>query len=183
MAAILKGKCQDTTMGLTPLAGVPMGTRCGDIDAGVVQFLCNTYGWSVDECLNVLNKKSGVLGISGVSSDFRDLADGAANGNENCALALDKFAYEVAKYVGAYAAALNGLDVLTFTAGVGENDAGTRAAICQYLGYLGVKIDAEANSKRGFENCISTADSKVQVWVIPTNEELMIAQDTAELVK
>ena len=183
MAAIKDGKCQDTTMGLTPLAGVPMGTRCGDIDAGVVQFLCNTYGWTVDECLNVLNKKSGVLGISGVSSDFRDLADGAKNGNENCALALDKFAYEVAKYVGAYAAALNGLDVLTFTAGVGENDGATRAAICEYLGYLGVKIDPEKNAQRGFENCISTPDSKVQVWVIPTNEELMIAQDTAELAK
>ena len=183
MAAIKNGKCQDTTMGLTPLAGVPMGTRSGDIDAGVVQFLCNTYGWTVDECLNVLNKKSGVLGISGVSSDFRDLADGAKNGNENCALALDKFAYEVAKYVGAYAAALNGLDVLTFTAGVGENDGATRAAICEYLGYLGVKIDAEANAKRGAEIKISTEDSKVQVWVIPTNEELMIAQDTAELAK
>ena len=183
MAAIKNGKCQDTTMGLTPLAGVPMGTRSGDIDAGVVQFLCNTYGWDVNECLNVLNKKSGVLGISGVSSDFRDLAAGAENGNENCALALDKFAYEVAKYVGAYAAALNGLDVLTFTAGVGENDGATRAAICEYLGYLGVKIDAEANKKRGAEIKISTEDSKVQVWVIPTNEELMIAQDTAELVK
>ena len=183
MAAIKNGKCQDTTMGLTPLAGVPMGTRSGDIDAGVVQFLCNTYGWDVNECLNVLNKKSGVLGISGVSSDFRDLADGAKNGNENCALALDKFAYEVAKYVGAYAAALNGLDVLTFTAGVGENDGATRAAICEYLGYLGVKIDPEKNAQRGFENKISTEDSKVQVWVIPTNEELMIAQDTAELAK
>ena len=183
MAAIKDGKCQDTTMGLTPLAGVPMGTRSGDIDAGVVQFLCNTYGWDVNECLNVLNKKSGVLGISGVSSDFRDLADGAKNGNENCALALDKFAYEVAKYVGAYAAALNGLDVLTFTAGVGENDAATRAAVCEYLGYLGVKIDPEKNAQRGFENKISAEDSKVQVWVIPTNEELMIAQDTAELAK
>ncbi len=183
MAAIKDGKCQDTTMGLTPLAGVPMGTRSGDLDVGVAQFLCNKYGWSIDECLNVLNKKSGVLGISGVSSDFRDLADGAKNGNENCALALDKFAYEVAKYVGAYAAALNGLDVLTFTAGVGENDGATRAAICEYLGYLGVKIDPERNAKRGFENRISTDDSKVQVWVIPTNEELMIAQDTAELVK
>ena len=183
LCAIKDGKCQDTTMGLTPLAGVPMGTRCGDIDAGVVQFLCNTYGWDVNECLNVLNKKSGVLGISGVSSDFRDLAAGAENGNENCALALDKFAYEVAKYVGAYAAALNGLDVLTFTAGVGENDGATRAAVCEYLGYLGVKIDAEANKKRGAEIKISTEDSKVQVWVIPTNEELMIAQDTAELVK
>ena len=183
MAAIKNGKCQDTTMGLTPLAGVPMGTRSGDIDAGVVQFLCNTYGWDVNECLNVLNKKSGVLGISGVSSDFRDLADGAKNGNENCALALDKFAYEVAKYVGAYAAALNGLDVLTFTAGVGENDGATRAAVCEYLGYLGVKIDPEMNAKRGSEIKISTEDSKVQVWVIPTNEELMIAQDTAELAK
>ena len=183
MAAILNGKCQDTTMGLTPLAGVPMGTRCGDIDAGVVQFLCNTYGWSVDECLNVLNKKSGVLGMSGISSDFRDLENAANEGNADAALAREKFAYEVAKYVGAYAAALNGLDVLTFTAGVGENDGGIRAAVCEYLGYLGVKIDADANKKRGFENCISTPDSKVQVWVIPTNEELMIAQDTADLVK
>ena len=183
MAAILNGKCQDTTMGLTPLAGVPMGTRCGDIDAGVVQFLCNTYGWDVNECLNVLNKKSGVLGISGVSSDFRDLENGAKEGNADCALARDKFAYEVAKYVGAYAAALNGLDVLTFTAGVGENDGGIRAAVCEYLGFLGVKIDPEKNAQRGFENKISTEDSKVQVWVIPTNEELMIAQDTAELAK
>ena len=183
MAAILNGKCQDTTMGLTPLAGVPMGTRCGDIDAGVVQFLCNTYGWTVDECLNVLNKKSGVLALSGnLSSDFRDLENGAKDGNADAALARDKFAYEVAKYVGAYAAALNGLDVLTFTAGVGENDGLIRAAVCEYLGFLGVKIDAEANKKRGFENKISTEDSKVQVWVIPTNEELMIAQDTAELV-
>jgi len=183
MAAILNGKCQDTTMGLTPLAGVPMGTRCGDIDAGVVQFLCNTYNWTVDECLNVLNKKSGVLGMSGVSSDFRDLENGANEGNADCALAREKFAYEVAKYVGAYAAALNGLDVLTFTAGVGENDHAIRADVCKYLSYLGVKIDEEANKKRGFENKISTEDSKVQVWVIPTNEELMIAQDTAELVK
>ena len=170
-------------MGLTPLCGVPMGTRCGDIDAGVVQFLCNTYGMDINECMNVLNKKSGVLGISGVSSDFRDLAEGAKNGNEDCALALEKFAYEVAKYVGAYAAALNGLDVLTFTAGVGENDAGTRAAVSEYLGFLGVKIDPELNAQRGKEMKISTPDSKVQVWVIPTNEELMIAQDTAELVR
>ena len=170
-------------MGLTPLAGVPMGTRSGDIDAGVVQFLCNTYGWDVNECLNVLNKKSGVLGISGVSSDFRDLEDGAKNGNEACQLALDKFAYEVAKYVGAYAAALNGIDVLTFTAGVGENGISNRAAICEYLGYLGIKIDPERNNVRGKEALISTDDSKVQVWVVPTNEELMIARDTAELVK
>ena len=182
MAAILNGKCQDTTMGLTPLAGVPMGTRCGDIDGGVIQFLCNKYDYTVDECLNILNKKSGVLGMSGVSSDFRDLEDGAKKGNADCQLALDKFAYEVAKYVGAYAAALNGIDVLTFTAGVGENDCNVRARVCEYLGFLGVKIDPELNSKRGKEMVISTPDSKVQVWVIPTNEELMIAQDTAELV-
>ncbi len=183
MAAILNGKCQDTTMGLTPLAGVPMGTRSGDIDGGVIQFLCNKYGYTVDECLNILNKKSGVLGLSGVSSDFRDLEDGAKKGNDDCQLALDKFAYEVAKYVGAYAAALNGIDVLTFTAGVGENGISNGAAICEYLGYLGIKIDPERNNVRGKEALISTDDSKVQVWVVPTNEELMIARDTAELVK
>ena len=182
MSAVKDGKCQDTTMGLTPLAGVPMGTRSGDIDAAVVQFICNKYGMSVDECLNMLNKKSGMLAMSGVSSDFRDLEDGAKNGNEDCALARDKFCYEVAKYVGAYAAALNGIDVLTFTAGVGENDCAVRAAVCEYLGFLGVKIDPELNGKRGKEMCISTPDSAVQVWVVPTNEELMIAQDTAELV-
>ena len=183
MSAIKDGKCQDTTMGLSPLAGVPMGTRCGDIDACVVQFICNKYNMSVDDCLNMLNKKSGMLALSGVSSDFRDLEDGAANGNENCRLALDKFAYEVAKYVGAYAAALNGLDVLTFTAGVGENGPETRQAICNYLAFMGVKLDHEKNQARGKEVMISTPDSKVQVWVVPTNEELMIAQDTAELVK
>ena len=183
MSAVKDGKCQDTTMGLTPLAGVPMGTRSGDIDAAVVQFICNKYNMSVDECLNMLNKKSGMLGISGVSSDFRDLEDGAKNGNEACALAREKFCYEVAKYVGAYAAALNGIDVLTFTAGVGENDVGVRAAICEYLGFMGVKIDPELNGNRGKEMVISTPDSKVQVWIVPTNEELMIAQDTADLVK
>ena len=183
MSAIKDGKCQDTTMGLTPLAGVPMGTRSGDIDPAVVQFLCNKYGYSVDECLNILNKKSGMLAVSGVSSDFRDLEDGAKKGNEDCALARDKFAYEVAKYVGAYAAALNGIDVLTFTAGVGENDVNIRAAVCEYLGFMGVKIDPELNGKRGKEMMISAPDSKVQVWVVPTNEELMIAKDTADLVK
>ena len=184
MSAVKDGKCQDTTMGLTPLAGVPMGTRSGDIDAAVVQFLCNKYGYSVDECLNILNKKSGVLALSeNLSSDFRDLENGAKDGNEACALAREKFCYEVAKYVGAYAAAMNGIDVLTFTAGVGENDGGVRAGVCEYLGFLGVKIDPELNSKRGKEMVISTPDSKVQVWVVPTNEELMIAQDTAELVK
>ena len=182
MSAIKDGKCQDTTMGLTPLAGVPMGTRSGDIDAAVVQFICNKYNMSVDECLNMLNKKSGVLAISGVSSDFRDLENGAEAGNENCKLAREKFCYEVAKYVGAYAAAMNGIDVLTFTAGVGENDALVRADVCAYLGYLGVKLDPELNKTRS-ESKISAADSKVEVWVVPTNEELMIAQDTAELVK
>ena len=182
LSAIKDGKCQDTSMGLSPLAGVPMGTRSGDIDACVVQFICNKYGMSVDDCLTMLNKKSGVLAISGVSSDFRDLGDGAAKGNEDCQLALDKFAYEVAKYVGSYAAALNGIDVLTFTAGVGENDPATRAAICEYLGFMGVKIDPAKNNVRGKECVISADDSKVQVWVVPTNEELMIAQDTAELV-
>jgi len=182
MAAIKDGKCQDTTMGLSPLAGVPMGTRSGDIDACVVQFICNKYGMTPDECLNMLNKKSGMLAISGVSSDFRDLEDGAKKGNEDCALARDKFAYEVAKYVGAYAAALNGLDVITFTAGVGENDVNIRKAVCEYLGFMGVKIDPELNGNRGKEMKISTPDSAVEVWIVPTNEELMIAQDTAELV-
>ena len=183
MSAIKDGKCVDTTMGLSPLAGVPMGTRSGDIDACVVQFICNKYNMSVDECLNMLNKKSGVLGLSdGLSSDFRDLEAGAEQGNEACKLALEKFYYEVAKYVGAYAAALNGIDVLTFTAGVGENGITTRQAVCDYLGFMGVKIDPEKNKIRGKETLISTPDSKVQVWIIPTNEELMIAQDTAELV-
>ena len=182
LSAVKDGKCMDTSMGLSPLAGVPMGTRSGDIDACVVQFICNKYGMSVDECLNMLNKKSGVLALSGVSSDFRDLEAGAANGNEECVLALEKFYYEVAKYIGSYAAALNGIDVLTFTAGVGENGPSTRATICSYLEFMGVKIDPEKNNIRGKEALISTPDSKVQVWVIPTNEELMIAQDTAELV-
>ena len=183
MSAIKDGKCVDTTMGLSPLAGVPMGTRSGDIDACVVQFICNKYGMSVDDCLTMLNKKSGVLALSdGLSSDFRDLEAGADQGNEACKLALEKFYYEVAKYVGAYAAALNGIDVLTFTAGVGENGVTTRQAVCDYLGFMGVKIDPEKNKIRGKETLISTPDSKVQVWVIPTNEELMIAQDTAELV-
>ena len=183
MSAVKDGKCMDTTMGLSPLAGVPMGTRSGDIDACVVQFICNKYNMSVDDCLNMLNKKSGVLGLSnGLSSDFRDLENGAAEGNEACQLALEKFYYEVAKYVGAYAAALNGIDVLTFTAGVGENGQLTRQGVCDYLEFMGVKLDPEKNKIRGKEMLISTPDSKVQVWVIPTNEELMIAQDTAELV-
>ena len=177
MSAVKDGKCQDTSMGLTPLAGVPMGTRSGDLDAAVVQFIMNKYGMSADECLNMLNKKSGVLALSGVSSDFRDIEGEAEKGNEDCQLALDKFAYEVRKYIGSYSAALGGLDCLVFTAGVGENSASMRARICEGLEYLGVKIDPEKNTVRGKEAIISADDSKVTVWVIPTNEELMIAQD------
>ncbi len=182
LSAVKDGKCQDTSMGLTPLAGVPMGTRSGDIDPAVVQFVMNKYGMSADECLNMLNKKSGVLALSGVSSDFRDIENGAEEGNENCALALDKFAYEVRKYIGSDAAALGGPDCLVFTAGVGENSASMRARICEGLEFLGVKLDPEKNNTRGKEAIISADDAKVTVWVIPTNEELMIAQDTAALV-
>ncbi|MBR3544676.1 MAG: acetate kinase [Oscillospiraceae bacterium] len=182
VSASVDGKCVDTSMGLTPLAGVPMGTRSGDCDPALLQFIMNKYGYNVDEMLNILNKKSGVLGISGVSSDFRDLDDAADNGNERARLALDKFAYEVKKYIGAYAAALGGVDMLTFTAGVGENSASMRANICEGLEYLGVKLDPELNKLRGDERKISAADSKVDVYVIPTNEELMIARDTLELV-
>ena len=184
LSAVAHGKCQDTSMGLSPLAGVPMGTRAGDIDTCVAQFIMNKYGMSADECLTMLNKKSGVLALSnGVSSDFRDLDDAAAEGNEAAQLALDKFAYEVRKYIGAYAAALGGLDCLVFTAGVGENSASMRASICEGLEFLGVKLDPEKNKIRGEEVCISTDDSKVKVWIIPTNEELMIAQDTAALTR
>jgi len=182
LSAVAGGKCQDTSMGLTPLAGVPMGTRSGDLDAAVVQFIMNKYNMSADECLNMLNKKSGVMALSGVSSDFRDIEDGADQGSEDCQLALDKFAYEVRKYVGSYAAALGGLDCLVFTAGVGENSPETRERVCSDLEFLGIKLDPEKNKVRGKEMRISTEDSKVAVWVIPTNEELMIAQDTAELV-
>ena len=184
LSAIKDGKCMDTSMGLSPLAGVPMGTRSGDIDACVVQFICNKYGMSVDDCLTMLNKKSGVLALSdGISSDFRDLDKAAEEGNEAAQLALDKFAYEVRKYIGAYTAALGGLDCLVFTAGVGENSASMRASICEGLECLGVKLDAEKNKTRGEEAVISADDSKVKVWVIPTDEELMIAQDTAALCK
>ncbi len=184
LAAILDGKCQDTSMGLSPLCGVPMGTRAGDLDNTVLQYICKNYGKTVDEVMTILNKKSGVLALSGgVSSDFRDLEAGAAEGNEKCKLALEKFAYEVKKYIGAYAAALGGVDVLVFTAGVGENGVLMRSMICEGLEFLGVKLDAEKNKLRGDERIISADDSKVKVWVIPTNEELMIAQDTAELAK
>ena len=184
LCAIQNGQSVDTSMGLAPLCGVPMGTRVGDVDTTVAQFIADNYGKTIDEVLTILNKKSGVYALSGgVSSDFRDLEAGANEGNEKCRLALDKFAYEVKKYIGSYAAALGGLDVLVFTAGIGENDAATRASICEGMEWLGIKLDPEKNKLRGKERVISAADSKVQVWVIPTDEELMIAQDTAELAK
>ena len=183
LSAVKDGKCQDTSMGLSPLAGVPMGTRAGDIDTCVAQFIMNKYNMSADDCLTMLNKKSGVLALSdGISSDFRDLDAAAEKGNEAAQLALDKFAYEVRKYIGAYAAALGGVDCIVFTAGVGENSKSSRKAIAEYFGYLGVTIDDEANSKRGEDIMISTPDSKVKVFVIPTNEELVIARDTKDIV-
>ena len=181
IAAIKGGQCVDTSMGFTPLVGLPMGTRCGDLDNGVLQFLMNKYGYNIDEMLNILNKKSGVLGVSGVSSDFRDLENAAAEGNDRAQLALDMFDYWVAKVVGSYAAAMNGVDAIVFTAGVGENAASTRAGIASYLTYLGAEMDQEENKKRG-EHKVSTADSKVAMWVIPTDEELVIAQDTKAIV-
>ena len=183
MSAVLNGKCQDTTMGLTPLAGVPMGTRSGDIDAAVVQFLCNKYGYSVDECLNILNKKSGVLAISGVSSDFRDLENAGKEGNERASLAVDMFNYGVKKLIGSYAAAMGGVDAIIFTAGVGENSKSQRMEIASGLEFMGVKMCEKANDIRGEEAVISAADSKVKVLLIPTNEELMIAMDTMNIVK
>ena len=183
ISASIGGKCVDTSMGLTPLEGLIMGTRSGDIDAAVVQFLANNENLSVDEVLNILNKESGVLGISGVSSDFRDLSAAAEDGNERAQVALDAFIYRVAKYIGSYVAAMNGVDAIAFTGGIGENDCATRGKICEYLGYLGVNIDPENNSKRGEEMYISTPDSKVKVMVIPTNEELAIARETLALVK
>ena len=183
IAAVDGGRSVDTSMGFTPLAGLPMGTRCGDIDAGILQYLMNKYGMDIDKMLSVLNKKSGVEGLSCVSSDFRDLENAAAEGNEKAELAQKKFAYEVRKYVGAYAAAMGGVDAVIFTAGVGENDKAIRAMVCQGLDFMGLKLDGTANDVRGKETVISAADSKVKVLLIPTNEELMIAIDTAELAK
>ena len=183
ICAIDGGKSVDTSMGFTPICGLPMGTRCGDLDVGIVQFIMNKYGNSIDDVMNTLNKKSGVMGISGVSSDFRDLDNAAAEGNERAALALDVFHYWVAKVVGSYAFAMNGVDAIIFTAGIGENSKATRAAICEYFTFLGCAVDAESNSKRGEEIFISTPDSKVKLIVIPTNEELVIARDTQEIVK
>ena len=182
ICAVDGGKCVDTSMGFTPLVGLPMGTRCGDLDPGVMQYLMHKYGYDIDEMLNILNKKSGVQGISGVSSDFRDLDAAAESGNERAKLALDMFAYWVAKVAGSYVAAMNGVDAIVFTAGVGENSKETRSAICEYFGYLDVSIDEAANAKRGEDIMISTPDSKVKVFVIPTNEELVIARDTKAII-
>ena len=182
VSAVDGGKSVDTSMGFTPLAGVPMGTRSGDLDAGILEYLMNKYGYDMKKMMNVLNKESGVLGISGVSSDFRDIETAAEQGNQRAALALEAFQYSVKKLVGAYAAAMGGVDAIVFTAGVGENDGNTRMAIASGLEFMGVKMDAEANNVRGKEAVISAADSKVKVLVIPTNEELMIARDTAEIV-
>ena len=181
IAAVDGGKSVDTSMGFTPLAGLPMGTRCGDIDAGILQYLMNKYGMDIDQMLNVLNKKSGVEGLSLVGSDFRDLEKAAENGDQKAELARKKFSYEVRKYVGAYAAAMGGVDAVIFTAGVGENDHGIRELVCEGLGYMGLELDKAANNVRGKETVISAPSSKVKVLLIPTNEELMIAIDTAAL--
>ena len=182
VSASIGGKCVDTSMGLTPLEGLIMGTRSGDVDAAVVQTICNKEHIDVNECLNILNKKSGILGMSGVSNDFRDVETAADNGDHRSQVALQAFYYRVAKYIGAYTAAMNGVDAIAFTAGVGENSATTRKAVCEYLGYLGITIDDAENAKRGENTVISTADSKVKVMVIPTNEELAIARETKRLV-
>lgn len=184
VSASIGGKCVDTSMGLTPLEGLIMGTRSGDVDPAVVQFICNKEGKTVDEVLNILNKKSGLLGMSGgVSSDYRDIKAARAEGNHLAAVAQDAFIYRIAKYIGAYTAAMNGVDAICFTAGVGENDGITRKAVCEYLGYLGVEIDDEANNVHGENAVISTPDSKVKVMLIPTNEELAIARETYALCK
>lgn len=183
ISAVQNGKCVDTSMGLTPLEGLVMGTRSGDIDPAVVQYIANKENKSVDEVLNILNKKSGVLGVSGVSSDFRDLEAASKAGNERAKVAFDAFVYRVAKYIGSYVAAMNGVDAIAFTAGLGENNGAARKMICDYLTYLGLELDDEKNQIRGEEVVISTAKSKVKVMVIPTNEELAIAMETVRLVK
>lgn len=184
VSAVQNGKCVDTSMGLTPLEGLIMGTRSGDLDPAIISFIADKESLSADEVINICNKKSGVLGLSGgLSSDFRDLGNAADEGNEKAKAALATWSYRVAKYVGAYAAAMNGVDVIAFTAGVGENNFSARAQVCEYLGYLGVTIDKDANNKRGEEVIISTPDSKTTVMVVPTNEELAIARETLRLVR
>ncbi len=184
VSAVLNGKSVDTSMGLTPLEGLVMGTRSGDIDPAILEFIAKKENLDIDGLMDVVNKKSGVYGLSGnLSSDFRDLWDAADAGNEKAKVALEVFAYRVAKYVGAYVAAMNGVDNIVFTAGIGENDHGVRELVLGYLGYLGIEIDEEANNTRGQEIMISKPGSKVNVLVIPTNEELAIARETVALLK
>jgi acetate kinase len=182
VTAVKNGKCIDTSMGFTPLDGVVMGTRCGSIDPAVVTFLINNCGMDAKEVDSLLNKKSGVAGVSGVSSDFRDLSKAASEGNDKAQLALDMFGYSVKKYIATYAAAMGGVDAIVFTGGIGENDGANRAKITSNLEYMGIKIDAEANKVRGEVKDISASDAKVKTLVIPTNEELMIALDTERLL-
>lgn len=183
ISAVKNGKCVDTSMGLTPLEGLIMGTRSGDIDPAIMEFIAHKENKSIDEIMAVLNKKSGVLGLSdNLSSDFRDLEAGHNKGDENATRTLKTYCYRVAKYIGSYVAAMNGVDVICFTAGVGENAPLVRRMVCEYLGYLGVTIDPDANGKRGEDIAISTPDSKTTVMVIPTNEELAIARETVRLV-
>ncbi|MGN0427652.1 MAG: acetate kinase [Agathobacter sp.] len=182
ISAVLNGDCVDTSMGLTPLEGLVMGTRCGDIDPSIVEFIANKENLSIGEVLNILNKKSGVQGMSRVSSDFRDLEAAFNEGNELAINAVEVFCYKVAKYIGSYVAAMNGVDAIAFTAGIGENTSFVRAKILEYLGYLGIEVDEAANGKRGEDTVISTPDSKVKVCVIPTNEELAICRETVALV-
>ena len=184
VSAVKNGKCVDTSMGLTPLEGLIMGTRSGDMDPSIVEFICKKENISVSDMVNVLNKKSGVLGLSnGLGSDFRDLEKGYNEGNAGGKRAIEGFVYRVVKYIGAYAAAMDGVDVICFTAGVGENSGFVRKKIVDRLSYLGIKLDEKANDSHGEEVAISTADSKTAVWVVPTNEELAICRDTVALVK
>lgn len=183
VCAVKNGKSVDTSMGLTPLEGLVMGTRSGDIDPAILEFIAKKEDLDIAGLMNVLNKKSGVFGLSdNLSSDFRDLTAGAANGNKPAQIALDVFCYRVAKYVGSYAAAMNGVDAIAFTAGIGENVCIVRSKVCEYLGYLGIAVDEKANTKQGEEIMISTPDSKVKVLVVPTNEELAIARETVALI-
>ena len=183
IAAIKGGKCVDTSMGFTPLEGLIMGTRCGDIDAAILPFLMEKEGLDAKGLSDLMNKKSGVYGMTGISSDFRDIEDGAAAGNELAQVALVAYVQKVKKYIGSYAAEMNGVDAVVFTAGVGENGIGIRADISSNMEFLGMKIDEDANKVRGKERVISTEDSKVKILLIPTNEELVIARDTLGLVK
>jgi len=184
VSAVKNGKCVDTSMGLTPLEGLIMGTRSGDLDPAILEFIAKKENLDITGVMNILNKKSGVYGMSGdLSSDFRDLEDAYNSGNKLAIQALEAFCYRTAKYVGAYAAAMNGVDAICFTAGIGENDGLVRSKVCEYLGYLGITIDEEKNKIRGEEVIFSTPDSKVKTLIIPTNEELAIARETVALVK